>query len=95
MINEPFNLQEFITGKPVRTKDGKSVQFVALLPKEAPARLLVAIKSISRTPPPIPVKKDAKQKSFEDLGRMDNYYLNGQWLPDVQSTVDLVMDSLF
>lgn len=40
MSNE-FNLTDFKNGTPVKTKEGHSCEFVAILPEGTPARLLV------------------------------------------------------
>lgn len=76
-----FSLEAVINGKPVRTKEGRQAIFVCFLKDEnIPARLVMAIHT----------GLDGEANYV-----MQNYYLNGRFIPPCDSEMDLEMEDPF
>lgn len=81
-------------GKQFRTKSGLRATFIAFLPDNIPARLLMEI----FYPHPDFGMNEFEfddDDEFEDyLPSLENYYLNGKYIWPHQSQMDLVVDKL-
>lgn len=79
-------------GKDFRTKSGFRAKFVALLPENIPARLLMDVFSrydIVRTK-----AGTGFGNTSSHIPTMENYYLDGKHISPYESHMDLIVDEL-
>lgn len=79
-----FDLEAAKAGKMISTRSGRQVEFVTVLTMggqvQAPAPLLMKVSYYRET-----------TKGTEQFWTLENYYMNGRYLPPHEHPMDLVM----